>query len=73
MILVDWYSPGYKAGGPIQSCVNIVNALYKYYDIYVLTSDTDHGETQPYAGIESNKWLKDVFPALLFTIPAKPH
>ncbi len=64
MILVDWYSPGYKAGGPIQSCVNIVNALYHYYDIYVLTSDTDHGETQPYDGIESNKWIKDVFPGI---------
>ena len=64
MILVDWYSPGYKAGGPIQSCVNIVNALYRYYDIYVLTSDTDHGEKEPYTGIESNTWLKEVFPGI---------
>lgn len=56
LILTDWFTPGYKAGGPIQSCVNICAALNNVYDIYVLTTDTDHGEEQPYAGIEANKW-----------------
>lgn len=64
MILVDWYSPGYKAGGPIQSCVNLANALYKHYEIYVLTSDTDHGETKSYPGIEPNRWNNDLFPGI---------
>ena len=57
LILVDWFAPGYKAGGPIQSCVNICIALKNEYQIYVLTTDTDHGETMPYQGIESNKWV----------------
>ena len=64
MILVDWYSPGYKAGGPIQSCVNLANALKKFYEIYVLTSDTDHGETQPYPGIKPNQWNSELFPGI---------
>ena len=64
MILVDWYAPGYKAGGPIQSCVNIANALNKYYEIYVLTSDTDHGETKPYPGIEPNRWNEELYPGI---------
>lgn len=64
LILVDWYSPGYKAGGPIQSCVNIANALKTYYDIYVLTSDTDHGETMPYPGIAANQWDGNSFPGI---------
>jgi glycosyltransferase involved in cell wall biosynthesis len=57
LILVDWFAPGYKAGGPIQSCVNICAALKDSYQIYVLTTDTDHGETKSYAGIKSNEWL----------------
>ena len=64
MIIVDWYSPGYKAGGPIQSCVNLANALKKEYEIYVLTSDTDHGETEPYPGIEPNRWNSELFPGI---------
>ncbi len=59
LILTDWFAPGYKAGGPIQSCINICAALNKQYNIYVLTTDTDHGETNPYPGIVSNKWVND--------------
>ena len=58
-MLVDWFAPGYKAGGPIQSCVNFAHALKNDFDIYVLTTDTDHGETQPYQNIVSNKWIND--------------
>jgi len=59
LILIDWFTPGYKAGGPIQSCVNLCRALRSNYDIYVLTTDTDHGENEPYAGIVTNKWIKN--------------
>lgn len=57
MILIEWFTPGYKAGGPIRSCVNLCVALKDQYDIYVLTTDTDHGATMPYAGIKSNEWI----------------
>lgn len=57
LIIVDWFVPGFKAGGPIQSCVNICIALKNEYDIYVLTTDTDHGETAPYENIISDKWI----------------
>jgi glycosyltransferase involved in cell wall biosynthesis len=59
LILVDWFAPGYKAGGPIQSCVNICAALNRDYQIYVLTTDTDHGESQPYPGITPGEWKTD--------------
>jgi glycosyltransferase involved in cell wall biosynthesis len=61
-ILTDWFAPGYKAGGPIQSCVNLAFALKESYDIYVYTSDTDHGEKEPYQNIESDKWIKNLAP-----------
>jgi glycosyltransferase involved in cell wall biosynthesis len=60
LILVDWFSPGYRAGGPIQSCLNVSFALKNDYDIYVLTSDTDFGETKPYRDVKSDQWTNDV-------------
>ena len=57
LILADWYEPGYKAGGPIQSCRNFVAAMHDEYEISVLTSDRDLGETQPYPGILVNQWI----------------
>jgi glycosyltransferase involved in cell wall biosynthesis len=59
LVLVDWFAPGYKAGGPIQSCVNFAFALKNDFDIYVLTTDTDHGENLPYPDIVSGEWIKD--------------
>ena len=59
LILIEWFSPGYKAGGPIQSCVNMCVALQQSYEIFVLTTDTDHGEVVPYQGIAANRWVQD--------------
>lgn len=59
LIMIDWFAPGYKAGGPVQSCVNICRLLSKQYDIYVFTTDTDHGEALPYENIKANEWIKN--------------
>lgn len=57
MLCIDWFAPGYKAGGPISSCVNFVKGLEDVFDIYVLTTDTDLGEPHPYPNIQANQWL----------------
>jgi glycosyltransferase involved in cell wall biosynthesis len=62
LVLVDWFAPGYKAGGPIQSCVNFAFAMKKDFSIHVLTTDTDHGETEPYAGITAGQWTSNLHP-----------
>ena len=62
LVLVDWFAPGYKAGGPIQSCVNFAFAMKKEFDVHVLTTDTDHGETKPYEGIPTGRWTRDLDP-----------
>ena len=56
LICIDWYEPGFKAGGPIRSVANIVSALKNEFEFYVLTSAFDLGETEPYEGIELNQW-----------------
>ena len=58
--MVDWFIPGYKAGGPIQSCLNLAKALKDKFEVYVLTSDRDHGDKEPYKDIVTNTWLSDV-------------
>ena len=57
LVCIDWYEPGFKAGGPIRSVVNIINALRGEFEFYVLTSAYDLGETEPYPGIETNQWF----------------
>ncbi len=56
LLFIDWYLPGYKAGGPIQSCANLVNHLNDDYCFKIITRNTDYCETKPYVNIKSNEW-----------------
>ncbi|HYC29384.1 MAG TPA: hypothetical protein VEB42_11215, partial [Chitinophagaceae bacterium] len=57
LILIDWFEPAYKAGGQIQSCRNIVMRLQDNCDFYILTSDRDIGDAQPFKGVATEQWL----------------
>lgn len=57
LIFIDWYAPGYKAGGPTTSNVNIVEHLKGKFDFYIITSNTDYHEVIPYPNIVSDKWI----------------
>ena len=57
LLLTDWYEPGYKAGGPIQSSRNFVAAMHELYNISILTTDTDLGESSAYQDIPANQWV----------------
>ena len=57
LLFTDWYEPGYKAGGPIQSCRNFVMAMQKDFDLFIVTSAFDFNESEPYTGIATDKWL----------------
>lgn len=56
-MLIDWFLPGIKAGGPVKSVAAMVNKLNGSFDFYILTTDTDFGSTSPYLNVTSNKWL----------------
>lgn len=58
LLFIDWYLPGYKAGGPIQSCANLVDHLKGDFNFKIITRDTDYCETQAYSNIKSNEWNK---------------
>lgn len=56
LILNGQYFPGYKGGGPIQSCFNMVENLYDYFDFYVLCADRDYKENKPYPDVMIDQW-----------------
>jgi glycosyltransferase involved in cell wall biosynthesis len=57
LIYSDWFAPGYRAGGPIQSLVNLTLTV-EHAMFYIVTSDTDHHAVSPYTDIVPNQWLK---------------
>lgn len=57
LIFIDWFLPGYKAGGPIRSCANLVDHLADQFDFYIVTRNTDYLDDTPYQNITPNKWI----------------
>lgn len=58
LIFIEWYLPGYKAGGPIKSISALVSHLQDEYDFFIITTDTDLGEENPYSSVSPDKWIK---------------
>jgi len=56
LVFIDWYLPGYKAGGPIRSCANLVGHLGAEFDFSIVTRNTDYTESEPYPKISSDEW-----------------
>lgn len=56
LIFIDWYKPGFKAGGPIRSISNLVSQLHNSYNFYIITRNTDYLETVPYTNIKTDEW-----------------
>jgi glycosyltransferase involved in cell wall biosynthesis len=58
VIVIDWYLPGFKAGGPTRTVTNMIALLSPVFDCFVLTRDRDLGENQPYFGIVRDTWAE---------------
>ncbi|MES2618281.1 MAG: glycosyltransferase [Bacteroidota bacterium] len=56
-MFTDWYAPGFKAGGPIQSVLNLAELLKTEADIKIITRNTDYGSNEPYQNIKANEWV----------------
>lgn len=58
LVFIDWFWPGYLAGGPIQSIVSLVNYLGSDVNFKIVTTNRDLNSDKAYPGIETNKWVK---------------
>ena len=57
LIFIDWFTPGFKAGGPIKSITNIINSLSDNFDFYIISSDRDINEESSYKNLKLNSWI----------------
>ena len=57
MIFIDWFSPAYKAGGPIQSVLNLVNQKIEGIQYKVICSNKDLGG-ELLQGVKYDKWIQ---------------
>lgn len=65
LILTDYYTPGFKAGGPIRSIEGFVHAFAEDYNIKIITTDRDINDKKPYENITPNNW-QEKGPAKIF-------
>ena len=62
LILYDYFYPGYKAGGPVQSLGNLIISIQNDYKIYVVTRSFDLNEEQPLKNIVADQWAEVKLP-----------
>lgn len=58
LIVIDWYLPADKAGGPVRSIAAVVSHLKNEFEFYVFTGDRDLGDATAFNGIAINEWTK---------------
>ena len=69
LIFIDWFLPGYKAGGPVTSNANMINHLCKDFDFFVITRNNDYSENEPYKNIKPNEWTKSFNATIMYLSP----
>lgn len=57
LICTDWFTPAFRAGGPIRSVDNLARLLCHDADIYIYTGDRDLNDTASFEGITLNEWV----------------
>lgn len=56
LIFIDHFLPGYKAGGPVRSCANMIERLKDRYSFGVVTRDREYLEKEPFEEVQSDAW-----------------
>lgn len=57
LVSIDYYLPGFKAGGPLRTIENMINRLSEHYVFSVITRDRDVGDKIPFNKYPCNKWI----------------
>jgi glycosyltransferase involved in cell wall biosynthesis len=56
LVATDYFVPGEKAGGPVQTLVNMVSRLGGNWHFKIATRDRDIRDTEPYDRVPLEKW-----------------
>lgn len=57
-VILDYYLPGYRAGGPLRTVANIVDQLSDQFEFSILTRDRDIADSTPYTEVVINSWTQ---------------
>ena len=52
LVLIEYYLPGHKSGGPVRTVANMVDQLSDHSSFWIVTRDHDFLDQAPYPGIE---------------------
>ena len=72
LVLVRYYLPGHKSGGPVRSISNMVAQLGDEFDFRIITSDRDSLDDTPYTGVVVDTW-NQVGKAKVYYLSPKSH
>ncbi len=53
---IDYYWPGYKAGGTIRAFMNQVDYLSSDFEFFIVTRNTDYTDNKPYEEVTADQW-----------------
>ncbi len=56
LVLLRYYLPGYKAGGPLRTIANMADQLGDELDFKIITSDRDLGDDRPFSNVKVDRW-----------------
>ncbi len=65
LIIYDYFYPGFRAGGPVQSLTNLMAALQNHYSFSVLTTAYDLMSDKPYDTVQQNSWNTICLPNMI--------
>src|SRR5438034_6920776 len=71
LVTIQYYLPGYRAGGPVRSLANLVEMLGDEFEFYILTADRDLGVRQPFAKIKTGFWHRVGKASVCYLGPAR--
>jgi len=57
LVYIDWFSPGFKAGGPIRSMVNLAHHMQGDIRFHIISSDQDYMSEVSYDEVPSGEWM----------------
>jgi glycosyltransferase involved in cell wall biosynthesis len=57
LILVSYYHPGFKAGGPIRTLASMVEHLGDSFEFWIITGDRDYKDQDSFDNVPLNRWV----------------
>jgi len=56
LVMLAYYLPGYKSGGPVRTLANMVDQLGDDFEFRIITRDRDMLDTSPYESVSVDQW-----------------